>query len=207
MSFVTKTARKLCSVRRCSRVSLEFLPLTPAAHLLPIVQRRRPGLHDSGQSSVEAAFAIPIVFLLLLLITQPAIIWYDRMIMEEAAAEGCRLLATAGLAESGSTAEDYIRRRLSAIPQVPWFHVHEGSCSYEISLEGNEASEDVTVTLKNELRPLPLLGSGATLLSLTNASGCLEIVVTKSFRTQPDWVWSATGGESPGAWVGKWLSL
>ena len=77
---------------------------------------------ESGQSTVEAAFALPVLMVLFLLLLQPGIILYDRIVMEGAAAEGCRLIATA--ADPGQVEEDYIRRRLSAVPQADIFHVH-----------------------------------------------------------------------------------
>ncbi|MFR1167372.1 MAG: TadE/TadG family type IV pilus assembly protein [Adlercreutzia equolifaciens] len=38
-----------------------------------------------GQSTVEAAVALPVVFLLVLLLVQPGIVLYDRMVMAAAA--------------------------------------------------------------------------------------------------------------------------
>ena len=55
---------------------------------------RKSDLRERGQATVEAAFGIPIVFLLVLLLAQPGIVLYDRMVMASAASEACRLLAT-----------------------------------------------------------------------------------------------------------------
>ena len=41
-----------------------------------------------GQSTVEAAVALPVVFLLVLLLVQPGIVLYDRMVMAGAAGRG-----------------------------------------------------------------------------------------------------------------------
>ena len=60
-----------------------------------------------GQSTVEAAVALPVVFLLVLLLVQPGIVLYDRMVMAGAAAEGCRLLATSD--GDAATCEEYVR--------------------------------------------------------------------------------------------------
>ena len=49
---------------------------------------------ERGQSTVEAAFLFPVVFVLVLLLVQPGILLYDRIVMEGAAADACRLLAT-----------------------------------------------------------------------------------------------------------------
>ena len=61
-----------------------------------------------GQSTVEAAVALPVVFLLVLLLVQPGIVLYDRMVMAGAAAEGCRLLATSD--GDAATCEEYVCR-------------------------------------------------------------------------------------------------
>ncbi len=50
----------------------------------------RCGCREDGQATVEAAFALPVLFLLVLLLVQPGIVLYDRMVMASAAAEGCR---------------------------------------------------------------------------------------------------------------------
>ncbi len=49
---------------------------------------------ERGQATVEAAFAVPVLMVLVLVLVQPGIILYDRIVMEGAAAAGCRLLAT-----------------------------------------------------------------------------------------------------------------
>ena len=43
---------------------------------------------EGGQATVEAAVLIPVLFTVLLLLIQPGIILYDRMVMNYAAAEG-----------------------------------------------------------------------------------------------------------------------
>lgn len=74
-----------------------------------------------GQGTVEAAFLIPVVFIGLLLLIQPGVILYDRIIMGAAAAEACRLLATktdaAGDMDDGC--EAFVRHRLGAVPPYP----------------------------------------------------------------------------------------
>ncbi len=49
---------------------------------------------EAGQATVEAAFLVPVLFIVLLLLLQPGILLYDRIVMQGAAAQGCRLLAT-----------------------------------------------------------------------------------------------------------------
>lgn len=156
-----------------------------------------------GQASVEAAILIPIFFILLLILIQPGILLYNRMVMQSAAAEGCRLLATrTGVV--GSTEEQcekYILRRLGSIPPQDNFHVHNEGCSWEISLQGNETSMTVSVSITNTIRPLPLLGGLGQLLGFVDASGLVTQSVTVETSSQPDWVSKSVRGLDPGAWI------
>lgn len=160
-----------------------------------------------GQGSVEAAVVIPVVFLLLLLLLQPGIVLYDRIVMAGAAAEGCRLLSTAtdSFGSMSGSCEAFIRHRLAAVPGHSCFHVHEGDCSWRIAMEGSESSQTVTVRIGNELKPLPLLDAGAHLLGLTNASGNLYIEESATLPTQPAWAASSEIGLNPSEWPGGWL--
>ena len=162
---------------------------------------------ERGQGSVEAAVVIPVMFLLLLLLLQPGIVLYDRLVMGNAAAEACRVLAT-GTDAFGSMArscEAFVRHRLAAIPQHDCFHVHGSDCSWDIRLSGGELSGTVTVTIGNELRPLPLFDAAAKLAGVTNARGNLEIRESVTMPTQPPWVASSELGMAPSSWVGGWL--
>lgn len=161
------------------------------------------GADESGQSSVEAAFLLPVFLTVVLLMVQPAIVLYDKMVMNAAVAEGCRLMATLPSSQE-EYCEDFIRRRLGAVPQHDCFHVHTvDECSWEIGIEGDEGSDTVTVSIANRLRPLPLLDIASVLLGLTDDEGCLSIRVEASMPAQPAWVGVAEGG-SPAAWVGSW---
>ena len=154
-----------------------------------------------GQTTVEAAFLIPILLLLILMLVQPMILLYNRMVMENAAAEGCRLMATATSVGHYSDEKylGYIERRLAAIPPVDIFHVHSSGCTWVITFEGNELSSEVTVTIENQVKPLPLLGWGASLAGLTNANNNFEQKVTVTMPTQPNWVEQI--GNAPSEWV------
>ena len=163
---------------------------------------------SSGQSTVEAAFMLPVAFLIVLLLVQPGIVLYDRMVMRSAAAEGCRLLATAaseGVGDSAEQCEAYVKRRLGSIPPQDCFHVHEGGCTWSIELEGSESSQVVSVSIATEVKPLPLLDAGAALLGAVNERGNLVVKVSESYKVQPDWVASSPQGQNPAAWVGAWL--
>lgn len=176
-----------------------------AACVRRVVSLLARAAHDErGQATVEAAFALPVVMLLVLLLLQPGIVLYDRVVMQSAAAEGCRLLATS----PGETEEvhDYLRRRLSAVPEHDLFHVHGGgSCAWTFEIAGGESSPEASVAIVNELKPLPLLDVGATLLGLTNERGNLEIRVEARAATQPSWVAENEQGLHPEAWIGAWV--
>ena len=159
----------------------------------------RAVLGDDGQSTVEASFALPIVLVLVLLLVQPGIILYDRIVMEAAAAEGCRLLATSS--DMGAV-EDFIRRRLSAVPEQDLFHVHGGGCTWRIEAEGGEGSSRASMTIRNEVRPVLLIDAGLRALGIVNGNGNLEIEVRASQSTQPDWAVAA--GIAPADWVNSW---
>ncbi|MDR2105940.1 MAG: pilus assembly protein [Coriobacteriales bacterium] len=158
-----------------------------------------------GQSTVEAAVLIPLLFLLLLMLCQPMILLYNRMVMENAASEGCRLLATrtAQGAYSEDKYEGYIKRRLAAIPPIDIFHARAGEQSWDIEQEGDENAKLVSVRIRNRVKPLPLVGWGAELLGMCDAQGYLTQEVVAQGRSQPDWT-GEDGVGTPQDWVEQW---
>ena len=124
--------------------------------------------------------------------------------MENAAAESCRLLATK--TSFGNYGEDkyegYVLRRLAGIPSVDIFHAQVGGKDWEIELIGDENSAEVTVIITNYLKPLPLIGWGASLLGLTK-DGYLVQKVEVTMPTQPSWAHGSDTG-SPGTWPNQW---
>lgn len=159
----------------------------------------------TGQATVEGAFLIPVIMLLLLLLLQPGIVLYDRMVMQSAAAEACRLLATRSdiLGDSSTACEEYVRHRLGAIPQQENFHMHEAGCSWVITFEGNEESRHVTVCITNELKPLPLLDAGMQAFGLTNDRGALVQRVEVSQVVRSEWISESEEGINPYAWINR----
>lgn len=148
-----------------------------------------------GQASVEAALFVPVLMLLLALLLQPVFLLYTRSVMQQAAAEGVRVLATR---ESGGTTTDdaceqYVRRRLAAVPNVAAFHTGD----WEVEVAG-DASGEVSVKLAGRLRPLPLLGVAARLFG--ESEGDLVVLrVEASGGARPSWL---KGGY--GDWVSIW---
>jgi Flp pilus assembly protein TadG len=158
--------------------------------------------NTKGQATVEAAFLIPILMLLILLLCQPIILLYNRMVMESAATEACRLLAT-GTSQGAYTNdkyEGYVKRRLAAIPPIDIFHAHAGSKTWDILLTGQDSSQTTGVQITNKLKPLPLLGWGTQLLGMCDTDGYLTQEVKVSMPTQPVWAWQNSSG-SPADWV------
>ena len=158
----------------------------------------------SGQATVEAAYLIPIMFLLVLLLVQPGIILYDIMVMRAAAYDGCRLLATRTdvLGDAEGACEDYVERRLSSIPDQAQFHLSDGGYGWEIQLEGDEQSDFVTVTIRNSVQLLPIVGAAGSFLGIADSDGVYSFEVTASMPTQPDWVLNSSSGRDPREWVG-----
>ena len=153
---------------------------------------------EQGQATVEAAFLIPILALVLAILVQPTIILYDRMVMSSAAAEGCRLLQTLPAEEVGDALKAYVERRLGAVPQVAPFHVHD-PCSWVIESEGGQGSEYVTVRVTNKLKPLPLIQPQASGFGQIDADGLLTLQVEVTTRARASWVEG-----SPSQWIGAW---
>lgn len=161
-----------------------------------------------GQSTVEAAFMLPAAFIIVLMLVQPGIILYDRMVMRSAAAEGCRLLATTAQDGSGCSAEEcasYVKRRLGSVPQQSCFHAHDGSCTWDVNLEGFETSREVRVSIATEIKPLPLFDAASALAGIVNERGNIVIEVSESYEIQPEWTSSSPQGQNPSSWVGAWL--
>lgn len=173
-----------------------------------VLNRRGARSAEQGQALVEGAFLIPVLLLLLMLLIQPGILLYNYLVMKGAAAEGCRLIATssAGLAGEGSL-EASIKRHLGAVPQQENFHVHASGCTWHIELEGNEQSDQVNVTIKNEVEPLPLFDFGAQALGITNAAGNFVQEVTVTRAVYNSWVYASEDGLDPDGWVHRDDSL
>lgn len=165
---------------------------------------RGKAVRSSGQASVEGAFLIPVLLISLLLLIQPGIVLYDRMVMHAAAAEGCRLLSTKPAGESMKTYEAAVKRALGAVPEQDCFHVHGGACSWEVDLVGHEGSSQVSVTIKNKLRFLPLFDWGGRALGILDANGCFELEVKSQGGPWPEWVLGSAQGKSPRRWIGEW---
>lgn len=156
-----------------------------------------------GQATVEGAFLIPVILLLLMLLIQPGILLYDRMVMSAAASEGCRLLATRPAGEYGAEAayKGYVLNRLGAVPQQDNFHVHTSGCSWVVELTGDESTEQVGVSIETKVKPLPFFDFGAAALGLTDANGYFTQKVQAQRTVYSQWVQGNELGLNPEQWV------
>ncbi len=172
--------------------------MRPGGRTVPWRPRRSSSSEESGQASVEAALLLPVLMICLALLTQPMCLLYTRAVMQSAAAEGCRLLATAqsGSAQDGEL-EQYVRRRLEAVPQADIFRAGD----WQIELSGDASSAQVGVAITGHARPLPLVGVVASLLGPLDAAGNVELKVEVSRPARPSWV---EGGYH--AWLATWDS-
>lgn len=161
--------------------------------------------NKQGQASVEAAFMLPVLLVLLLILLQPGIILYDRIVMNDACMQTARFLSTSNSASAQASVEQFAKNRLGAIPEQKCFHVHSPTCSYEIATQGNEASSTVEVSITNYIEPLPLFNTAANFLGMLDDEGRFKIVVTQTASVQPSWVQNSESGTNPEKWAGAWL--
>jgi hypothetical protein len=194
--------------RKEARPHKEAPPRKESFNLADVLVSRKTGAltfrrNTKGQGTVEAAFLLPVLMLLFLMLLQPGIVLYDRIIMTNAAAEACRVLTTA----QGDTqvVADYAKRRLGSIPPLPLFHVHEADCSWVITCEGGGASDVARVTIVNEVKPVPLLDMAGALMGLLNEKGHLEIKVSVEVPTRASWAQESLQGKTPEEAGGEWL--
>ncbi|MFR1637837.1 MAG: TadE family protein [Eggerthellaceae bacterium] len=134
---------------------------------------------ESGRATVEAAFLLPVLFVGLLLLMQPGILLYDRLVMQAAASEGCRLLATK-TAAAGDMPR--VARRSSATAWERSLPSPASTCTRRVQLR-------YPVRRRRALRrrarhhrergsSAALLDAGGALLGIVNGNGNLEVQVT-----------------------------
>lgn len=155
---------------------------------------------SAGQATVEAALLLPIVFLGTLISAQPAIVLYDRLVMQAAASEGCRVLETLPEGQE-DTAREYVQRRLAAIPDVDIFH--KGEWAVELSGAG-QADAQVTVRISHNLEALPLMAAGLSVTGLADDSGAIQQQVDVSESLRDTWVLESEFGSNYQDWIDRW---
>lgn len=160
---------------------------------------RAPRLIECGQATVEAAVMLPVLLAIFGLLLQPVILLYDRMVMQSAAGEACRLVATQTASDSAVTA--FALRRLAAVPQTEIFHVG-GDDGWDVAFDGGEFSDEVEVTITHEVDVLPLWGVVDGLGGTVKANGNCVQTVSVSASSQPAWACGLDDG--PDDWIGDW---
>jgi hypothetical protein len=156
---------------------------------------------ESGQSTVEAAFMLPVLLVLVFILLQPGIILYDEMAMRFACAQTCRLVAS-GNESMAATYERYALERLACVPQHDLFHVHSGQCSWDVSIDGNESSKEVEVSISGKIKLLPLFSDVYKLVGAADNDGYMQLNVSETQLVLPTWFCATS---SPSSSVGEWV--
>ncbi len=154
---------------------------------------------ERGQSTVEAAFLIPVLLLVLGLFIQPVCLLYCSCVMNYAAAEGCRVYATNNaLSNAEEVATAYVERRLSAIPNIAIFHnSDEWNISFTVKDNGV-----VVCTIKNKAATLPLFGITTALAGYMSSKGNVVQYVKVKSHCIPKWAAKLSTG--PADWISNW---
>lgn len=153
---------------------------------------------ERAQATVEAALLLPSFLIVLLLALQPVCLLYTRAVMESAAAETARLMAT-GSAEGEDAYCSFALRRLAAVPDVAIFHAG-GPLAWEIGLEpAADADGTARVEISGAVSPLPVLGAFAGAVGPLNGRGDVELRVTAAYAAEPSWLEG-----SYETWIASW---
>ena len=151
----------------------------------------------AGQATVEAAVLIPSVMLLLAVLIQPVCLLYTRAVMHGAAAETARAVVTARGAGGLTECEQYVRRRLAAVPEVSVFHVG-GADDWQIEVAQADGGRVASVAITGHARPLPLFNLVSAPLADKDGVGLvLHVEVRQELR--PSWL-----GGGYGDWLDMW---
>ena len=153
---------------------------------------------ECGQTTVEAAFALPILFFSLALLLQPTVLLYDRCVMQSAAAEACRLQATQSCSEGALRA--FVERRLAMLPTLDLFHTV--ACPWDVSVEGGGCGMPASVSVEGHVKTLPLAGITASTLTEDAGDGCALVRCEATSTLSPGWLEGSSGG--PDEWVAHW---
>ena len=152
----------------------------------------------NGQSTIEAAFLIPIIFLCLLILIQPIVLLVNHFAMEAAAYEGCRYAATCNDLEADAAIKNFVEKRLRIFPRVEVVHVPPWNIKVEQDIENHE----VSIGISHEVKPLPLVGS--SILVLNSGFGTdfyhQEVKVRRTLHAS----WMDEKPYEPKTWIERW---
>lgn len=111
--------------------------------------------NERGQALVEAPVIIVTLCLLALIMFQPIVTLYTKMVLGAAAASLCRTVATEDSGASDRLLQTYAEGKIAGLPRGAAFQV-PGSLRLEIT--GDACAEQVSVRLSLKQKTLPLLG-------------------------------------------------
>ena len=132
------------------------------------------------------------------MLVQPICLLYTHAVMEQAAAEAVRLMATRpDRTQLDFSYRAYVMRRLAAVPDVPLFHVG-GAGGWDISLQGSSSSHRASARITTSVALIPPVGLIAAALGEVDGSGNLVLRVEVSAQTKPDWLEGGYGDWSQG---------
>ena len=171
----------------------------PASEPAPELASRPVRHAELGQATVEAAVVLPVLLAIFGLLLEPVVLLYDRAVMQAAASEACRAVATQ--TADDAAIEAFVLRRLAAVPQKGIFHVGAND-GWEIEVTGGELSDAVAVTITHEVDTLPLWGVAAGLSAHMTSGGRCEQTVLATSALQPTWATDLDDG--PDDWIGEW---
>lgn len=113
--------------------------------------------------------------------------------MSHTAAELIRVMATT---TDEGVVREYGLRRLSAVPEMPLFHVGDRD-DWVIDIAG-AGTDHITVAITGHVRPLPITGAFVRALGAEDETG-LVLHCEASESVQADWV-----SGSYGSWMQMW---
>ncbi len=135
-----------------------------------------------------------VLMLLLALLAQPVCLLYTKSVMNHAAAQTARVLATA---KSNNVARSFALRRLRAVPPASIFHVG-GEADWVVDVDKSDGGQIATVSISGHVRPLPLLGVMVGLGSERDGVGVV-VRVSQRVRIRQEWL---EGGYDD--WMSAW---
>lgn len=156
-----------------------------------------------GQASLEAAFLIPLMLLLSMMLIQPAILLYNRSVMHATVSESLRVAST--LPQSSNKQEllkNFILRRLGSIPDIDIFHVKLKD-SWELVIEEGKTHDDKTISLAHRVRLLPLFDTLARAFQVSD-DGSIKQEVRVTGSSKAAWIAQSEWGSIPERWVESW---
>jgi len=121
-------------------------------------------LHDErGQALTEAPIIMVTICVLALILFQPVVTLYTKMVLGATAASLCRVVATDGASSSGASGgsagdrllQTYAEGKIAGLPRGSAFQI-PGSLRLEVS--GDAHAETVSVRVSLNQKALPLLG-------------------------------------------------